>query len=370
MLSTCKRLLYAAMLGLLLVGPASAVDVEGLYEARVPVESQGAKERSEAVSEALVQVLVKLTGRQDISAHEGLQEALQGATSYIQQYRYVAATPPATGQELLVYFDPAALSDLLSKQKLPLWSRSRPATLLWLAVEQNGRRALVGANSDNQTREVVSRQARRRGLPLRLPLLDLTDRGSISAGDVWGGFDDRIEQASERYETEAILVGRVHAGGGGSWQGRWTLLLGSQHEQWRTAGDSSQEAVEAGVDRATELLAQRFAQAFGEGTDETLLVEVQDVDDLGDYMRAVEHLASLSPVHSARPAAIEREAATFRLEISGGREAVLQAMRLGRRVVPLEQTSTAFPEVQDAEAHTEDTPQVALTPDLVVRLLP
>lgn len=368
-----KRLLYIAVLGLAFAAPALGVDVEGLYEARVPVDSQTAEERSQAVTEALVEVLIKLTGQQDVSTHPGLQDALQGATRYMQQFRYLAAEPPATGQQLAVRFDPSALSELLSQQKLPLWGRSRPATLLWLAVEQNGRRELVGANSEDRLQDMVASHAQRRGLPVRLPLLDLTDRGSLSASDVWGGFENTIKKASARYETEAVLVGRAYPGRGGVWQARWSLLQeGEQREHWEAQGDSMQAAVSAGLDRAVELLAQRFAQGPDAGREEGLLVEVQDVDDLAAYTRALGHLQSLSPVHSVRPAALGRSSATFRLDIRGGRAAVLQAMRLGRTVVPVqgggfvaEPVAPSAPGFQPSEAV-----EVSLTPDLVVRLLP
>lgn len=375
-MSSFKRWLYAAVLGLVLVGPAPAADVEGLYEARVPVESQNAEARSKAVGEALVEVLIKLTGQQDVGANPALQDALQGATRYVQQFRYVAAEPPAVGQQLAVRFDPAALSELLSKEKLPLWGRARPATLLWLAVEQRGRRELIGANSDDRLREAVMSQAQRRGLPVRLPLLDLTDRGNLSASDVWGGFEGTIKQASARYETEAVLVGRVYAGRGGRWQGRWSLLQeGAQREHWEADGDSVEAAVNSGLDRAVELLARRFAQGFEAGREEGLLVEVQDVKGLEAYARAMTHLESLSPVHSVRPAALGRSAVTFRLDIRGGREAVLQAMRLGRTVVPVETARLGneletVPPAEPGISGYESPEEVALTPDLVVRLLP
>ena len=48
---------------MLLMSPAYALEVEGLYQAKVPVVGQGREERLELYPDALAQVIVKLTGK-------------------------------------------------------------------------------------------------------------------------------------------------------------------------------------------------------------------------------------------------------------------------------------------------------------------
>lgn len=359
-----KRCLAALVL-FILAAQAWAADVDGLYQASVAVQSQGAEERDQAVGEALLEVLVKLTGRTDIGTHAGIQTALATPTRFVQQFRYLSESAPgaqAPGLLLAVHFDPAALTDLLRQHELPLWGRARPSTLLWLAVERKGRRELIGAHSASDLAGWVTAQAQRRGLPLQLPLLDLTDQAGLSPADVWGGFEDSILRASARYQTEAVLAGRVYAARGG-WQGRWILFQGETREQWEVTGEDARAVLEAGVDGASSRLAQRFAQVLGSGIRDAVLVDVYEVRTLADYSRAVKALESLSPVQAVRPAGLHGETVTFRLETRGGLPAVIQAVRLGRSFVPVERTVTAPVEPEDA--------QMAAAPEaeLILRLL-
>ncbi len=383
---------------------AAAVEVDRLYEAEVPVADQGTDQRTEAVHEAFVQVLVKVTGETGIASDAAAKPLLEDAEHFVQQFRYRQpppsapapasaqapaqdAAPAAPQQVLWARFDPAALNRALGKQGLPVWGRARPATLLWLAVEQNGRRELVGANSGTDMEQTLTAEADLRGLPLRLPLLDLTDQSHLSASDVWGDFDDNILAASARYQTEAVLVGRAYPAAGG-WQGRWTLYQGGSRAVWDSRGDDRADVLQDGVDGAAQRLAQRFAQVrSGDVRGQRLLVQVREVGNLGDYTRAMKYLESLSPVISLEPFAVSPGKATFRLETRGGRDAIEQSVRLGRTLEPVKLPAPdlsagpagppgAFsavgtaPPAPDGEGESSAATDPSATPDLVFTLLP
>ena len=59
-------------------------------------------------------------------------------------------------------------------------------------------------------REHLSAKAKERGLPLSFPLMDLTDRTTISIYDVWGRFVQSLTQASHRYSVDNVIGARVY----------------------------------------------------------------------------------------------------------------------------------------------------------------
>nr|MBA3564651.1 DUF2066 domain-containing protein [Gammaproteobacteria bacterium] len=115
-LSTIGAFLGALLLGSWLLVPAArAVTFADLYEAEVPVESQAAEQRTEAVQRALSTVLVRVTGRREVAADETLSGLVDNAERYVQQFGYTA------DEKLRVGFDGTALRSALLDAGQPVW---------------------------------------------------------------------------------------------------------------------------------------------------------------------------------------------------------------------------------------------------------
>lgn len=98
-------------------------------------------------------------------------------------------------------------------------------------------------------------------MPFRLPLLDLADQSKLQVTDVWGNFEDTILAASSRYQTEAILVGRVYLSYAKTWNTRWSLYSAGERHDWEVANsDTLRNAVKEGLSKTGEVLSQRFAR--------------------------------------------------------------------------------------------------------------
>ena len=67
---------------------APAAIVEGLYEAEITVDNQSKAERQKATGQGLGEVFVKVSGNPQVLALEGIQAALDKASSYLQQFLY------------------------------------------------------------------------------------------------------------------------------------------------------------------------------------------------------------------------------------------------------------------------------------------
>ncbi len=332
--------------GLLMVLPivGMAAEVSGLYEAEVQVFSQKRSERATAMAAALAEVVVKVSGRRDAAELKGVAQSIRRPARFLQQYRYSALSAEQREQALqeaalnnvsradpqivLFHFDKAAVDKVLRDNGLPVWGATRPATLAWLAVQDEGKRYLLAADSPEPVRELLAREAQRRGLALLLPLMDLQDQQALPFADVWGNFREPIMQASLRYRTESVLVGRMYRAVSGEWQAQWTLLEGGQTQSWAAAGTLPVEVIDEGVSGAIRVLASRYAPVAGEQAD-LLPVTIIDVRTLRDYARVTRYLKSLQQVEHVQVAQVDADQVTFELDVEGGPEAIAQTIALG-----------------------------------------
>jgi hypothetical protein len=341
----CARwcLLLSVLVG---AAGARAGEVEGLYEAQVPVTSQREAERQSAVRAAFQQVLVKVTGDRSAATQQRLQSLVQSPLKYVQQYRYrplpPGFAPPAAAAEadagrpaqlLWVRFDAQAVDQLLQQVNEPVWGRARPATLVWLAVEEPGGRYLVGGDARRDLLGELDAQAQARGIPLLFPLLDLEDQRRVGFADVWGGFERELRAASVRYDPGAVLVGRVHRESGG-WSGRWSLYQDTGVEHWQSGARERGEVLVAGVDGAADRLASRFARALS--ADAALPVDllVMDIERVEEYGRAMKYLRSLESVGGLAVTRVDAAGVHFRLLLRGDRAGLVQTIGFGRVLTP------------------------------------
>jgi len=325
-LTPLRRLLLLVLL--VATGGASAATVEGLYETRVEVESQATEERQRALRAGLRQVLVRVSGSTGSGALPGIAAAVAEPGRYLQQYRYTEEEDRLT---LWMRFQPVAVRQLLESEELPVWGRMRPATLVWLAVEEEGERRLLGPESRHPVYRAVAERARLRGLPLRWPLRDLRDRRAVAAGDVAAGFVEPVRAASARYATDAVLMGRVRQEASGEWVADWTLLRGGQTSRWSAAGDLLIEVTDAGIDGTAETLAAAYAGGSGEGGSVTLAVT--GVRDLGSYVGVRDYLAGLSAVRRVHVHSVTGDQLRLEIALRGGADGLIQAIGLGDTLV-------------------------------------
>lgn len=317
--------------------PAHAAKVADLYEAEVAVADQGAAARAAGMREALASVLLKVSGRLELP-RPGLDQAQARAEQAAVQYRFRAeapAAPPAQPNQILwVRFDEARVNAMLGEMGMPVWGATRPSVLVWLALEETGRRWLVGGESRAEVAQRLQSQARRRGLPLWLPLLDLQDQARIGAADVWGDFQDVIRTASARYQADAILAGRVMQGASGGWQGRWTLHEGGEAQAWEASAADQDALLAAMTDQLAAFLAGRYARVADPNARAAMVVEVSQVRTLADYARVMQYLRALDNVKDVELLRSEADRLRIRIDVQGETQALVRLMSLGQVLSP------------------------------------
>ena len=325
------------MLATLLAAGMAAVAQQGLFEATVPVVSQEPEQRASALRTALGEVLVRLTGDQSILADPGVQSILKSPGDFVEQYRYFAA-PGDEAQETLqlrVGFNADALQQALRQQGVGYWGNERPVTLAWVAVDDNGERYLLSAESGKAVQDIMSAAAARRGLPILFPLMDLEDQSRLQFTDVWGEFLAKIEDASSRYQPQAILVGRLQRERSGGWSARWTMQVAGDDRSWSDSSAVLDELLAENVDTATDMLASRFAVRETGGLMGEMPLSVQDIRSFDDYARLSSYLGSLTPVKSLQVTRVLGDRMDYELEISGSVRNLEQLFAIGRILEPV-----------------------------------
>jgi hypothetical protein len=337
-----RKYWYGLLAGLMLFPAADAsVIVKDLYSVDRGVSSQRSDDRSKAIRSAMIEVLVRMSGNPNIAIQPTVAQALARGRRYVTRYRYsrkpVPADAPAgtrPGFSLHIVFDAQALEKILQRAGQPVWGMRRPATLVWVAIDNGSQRYLLDNSHDPGLRKLIVQQARRRGIPLLFPLMDLEDQRKLSFVTVWGGFLDEITRASSRYPAEAILVLRLRRDRAGKWQARWLLQNLSQVSNWTSTGGSLDGAIGTGVDGLGDILASRYVTRSNSHQASQVVLRVSGVRKTGDFARLVKYLESLGPMEDVDVSEIDKDEVVFHLRIRGDMAGLVRLLALGSIVVP------------------------------------
>jgi hypothetical protein len=275
----CK-LLFAGCLSVLSLA-SQAETVKGLYQVREPVSSQAPQERDQATQRALDTLVLRLTGDAKAAQSPALAAIRKDPQQIISQYGYDAGPP----ESLQVEFDPASTDRALRQAGLALWGANRPSILGWWLNDSSEGSSLVG--DAQSSAEPLRRAAQHRGLPLRLPLADLSEQLVATAPNLEGNDPAPLRDASQRYGADGLLA--VHAREeGGQWQAKWHLWLGDQREQGTAQGADSAALADAVLLAVSERLAPRFAAKQGVASEQLLEVQGMNLERYAALGRLLE----------------------------------------------------------------------------------
>ena len=305
--------------------PAGAVEVPTLYTAEVPYDREADDPRADAYDAALREILMRVSGSELAGNTAAIEELFPSPASYVMQFRSGA------NDTLWVSFDGQAIEQTLRNAGQTVWGSERPLTLVWLAVDWGqGEREIVGADDPDRTqhesrsidrnrlvRERVLDIARRRGLPLVFPLLDTTDLQMVTFTDIWGGFDEMILKASERYDADSILIGRIRPSSGQ--RSRWTYYFGGS--EMPITGTP-----EAVVGQVADLLASEFAVG-GDMPIEAVALNVSGIVSVDAYGTVQEMLGDVALIERFTVTEVSGDRVSYRVDVRGGADRLSRALR-------------------------------------------
>lgn len=328
------------LIGLILLSCLSvftqAVVVSDLYEVRVEVADQSESSRTDALNEAIQQVLVKVSGNPETLQNETIQESSSQPNHYVRSYSY--NNNPVNNQlELKVQFAQNLIDSLLRQTDQPIWGRSRPLILVWQAVEENNNRFII--NPDQATWHYeFERAMNERGVPVIWPSLDLEDQLALPIANLWGLFRDDINNASERYLTDAYMAGRlVKVNDGWRYTG---FFHNAQLPLSLEAQDEDIEVVLRSItNQVANYLAHRYAiQSNTENSGQH--IDVANINGFQQYQDLLNYLQANSAIKNIKVRAINQQQVSLELTLSTGWEQVWDTLALDHRLMATEQPQT------------------------------
>jgi len=329
-------LLILAFAGLFFNAPVLAIQVDDLYVAEVLVSSQDSRDFTIAAQQGLQKVLVRVSGDSDVYRSAAIRTALKNPQDYYYQFSYETSDKTIQigdevipAQILKIHFEPSSVSKLLRTTGYPVWGNNRPSVMVWLVVETETGRVILSETDNNQVTVALLEEARRRGLPLMFPLLDLEDKANISVTTVWGLFQNQIEVASDRYRTDCILSGRIYQGQDGEWMGRWSWNIEDQWVSFESLQIHLSEFVGEVVDRLADKLVARYGIDSSRGS---VWLRVEAVEDLDDYVKLSEYLGNLTPILDVYVEEVSGSEILYRLSTEGRVQQLVELIELDQKL--------------------------------------
>lgn len=272
-----------------------AVEVTDLYQDILKVENKSRDARIAASRQALLNVLVKVSGDAQADKNSLAKQRSKDISDYMLKFEY--DEKPDGHLNLLVKFEANKINALVKELNLSLWGNRRPLIVIWLAIEDNLRRELVTQESHPQLESLIYDKAKRRGLPVVVPLLDLQDRSLVGIPEIWGNFSEPVQQASNRYRAERSITARMYQQpNSDNWLLDWRFTNDELFGSNQITGDR-QQIVAQMIDSLAAGLAAEYAvdpNAVGQLAEATF--QLKGTKSFVDIALAKRRLESLSVV--------------------------------------------------------------------------
>lgn len=323
---------------------AAADQIVDVYRAEVLVASQTVAERNTAARTALHEVMVRVSGDMSVAEQPDIRAAINRAQNYLHEFSYASteARLEREGQSLpasllILKFSPQAVERLLREARLPIWPTSRPTLLVW-SIFQDPAGALHRV-PDQLIVDALNEQARLRGLPLVLPLQDFEDNIALPSDSLWNLDETAIKQASERYQPDAILIGRYSQSGDERWQASWQLLHSSGNVLFEDQAADAPSLFTRALNAVTDNFAGLYSIVPRESGPDVIVLRIEELSDFGAYKNVQRYLEGLAMVKRMELLEADGSRQLVRLYIDGDKAQLLSTLELGKKLFPLEMQS-------------------------------
>lgn len=361
-MSVSTRLSMLISIIVLFSSSAAMTEDGDYYRAEIAVKSQGKSERSRAAIEGLMEVLYRITGTEAAFESEYVLNRLEKALSYVEQFQFRAlddADMRAQGYQeyMRMRFSELVIENLIADAGLGLWPISRPNTLVWLVEDhpEFGRQTF-NEFSEHALITQLAQTALIRGLPLNYPLLDLEDQLNLSANDVWDFNEQAIKEASQRYEADAILVGRVTTLSNGELWSSWQFYHAGTTRQYDVRAESP--LVDVGRQALMPLadfLANKYAFVPEVQTSPSLMMYLSGVTDFAAYYKALAYLEDLALVNSVSLLEVRQDVLSLSVGTESSLELLLRTFKLDKKIA-VQKATNEQPVWEQARRGTRENP--------------
>jgi len=332
------RLQILSLLAILLMTAHStwAMTDDDIYQADVPVASQSDQEKERVLPMALTEVLVKASGNAHVLDNPKLQSGLVKASKLAQEFSYVLPTTSnaAIPYLLRVRFDADGVDTLLDNADIPVWEINRPVVLAWMEYEAPHQPTqVINSAISSQIQTLLQDNARRRGLPIILPMMDVTDINLVSSNDIVNMNELVLINAGKRYASDAILIVRVLQQKS-DYAIEAKLVMGKEQWGWKFTVNSLADAMTNLIDNVTNTMVGRYAVTTSKSTQITLSLTVTNVKQQGDFSALMQYLQSIASVIEVQPVKVTDTSVLLTLNLRGTKDAFVRLLETGQHLIP------------------------------------
>lgn len=315
---------------------ATSVADTNLYTAEIVVAGQTEADRNEALPEALIQVLQKLSGQREIPVSPALDDALNNAARFLRSYRYtrvgLTAADGSVTEELrmVAQFMQPEVDRIVQNTGLQRWRQERPAVQIWVIIDDGLNRKLKPLEF-GYAWESMEEIAAMRGLPVSWPELDEEALQLVDMRLVWGGFTDYLVERGAPEDGVAIIAARRE---GPQWTVRWNLASVGQSWSWQTSNLELMYALAEGMHQMADQVAASNAIAASEQGSWTIDLRIGGLNSANAYINCLEYLQNLSLVNAVEIVGADPGRVHFRLQLNASAEHLSEAFERGSVLLP------------------------------------
>jgi hypothetical protein len=297
-----------------------AIPAASLYQITIPAPSESQDDLQKTLPEALIQVMIKVSGNSKIAQSSFLQAQLPQAASFVESYTYLHTSE---GLALQVQFARKAINQLIRQTGDQIWDDQRPLTLIALVAQDPSGPTLLNSQANSPLINVLQQNAERRGLPILLPLMDIQDMQDITQDDVSNLNVDGVLKVAHRYGAKNILEGRIYPVADNQWRGVWLFVSEEKNIQWQIQGNSAEQVIANTFDKLANTLVSRVTKEehLVSGKQQVLL-HITQVNGLQDYADIIKYLRGLGPVANINVINVAPDNIDVEVNIEGGVEAL------------------------------------------------
>ncbi|MFA5984619.1 MAG: DUF2066 domain-containing protein [Methylococcaceae bacterium] len=315
-----------------------SVEVNGLYETDVIANSLSPVDREDAVKRAFAVVLKRLVASGQVLQNPVLKSALMQPAPYVKQFQYALqeeslAETDAEARNLRVLFDEQAVLNLMKASQSRIWPDSRPETLVWLVVEDNGQRGFFRAETMPEVNAFIHQAAKQLGLPLLFPLLDLEEQQMVSINDVLSAYPQNLLTISQRYDVVSMLAGRL-AKSKTCWKTDWAFYFNNAVVQWSSPCSSLEDAVLLGLQGVYQQLSQYYAVLPNSFEADSLTLKIAGVKGDEEQSRLTHYLKTMQHVKSVAWLGHDAGFDLYKVILEGKRQDFEELLGIGRVLNP------------------------------------
>lgn len=332
-----KKLFIILVAALLYIHSTFAVKVSSLYQAEIPVTSQTADERELAVREGFLQVLMKVSGDNQIEKNPVIHTALKRADYYVQEFSYTMPSTNDSQYLLHVKYEINDINKLLKKAGLAFWGQNRPLILVWLVVTDEQHHSQIVATEESLSiLDEMRTQAKKSGLPMIFPMMDVADLEVVSLEDVSIKSLPLLKEASKRYAPDGLLIGHIQQGEN-QYLSDWQLILNNDQWTWTFSNDSPKSTVTTIIGQVSQTLSKRFVVKTVDTTQTWLKLEITNIVERDDLIQLMQYLKQLTPVQQVELTQVSGSKVKVSVLIRGSLVAFQQHATIGQHLIPKSQ---------------------------------